>query len=293
MPVRPKVIPSHAAPCCHKGIPSHAIPCHPMPPQGNPIQVCPMGIPFQSTSHAAPCHHKGIPSKSAPCPYGRLGWDALEVDLDGITLWQHGVAWDGMSLGQTWMGCPCSGLGWDALGADLDGIDLDEDSLVAAWGRLGWDALVADLDGMPLQQTWMGFPCGSMGQIGMGCPWGGLGWDRLGWGFPCSSMGQTGMGCPCGGLGWDALAADLDGIPLVAWGSMGWDALWADLDGMPLNTAFTNPTYTVASHIARITKSGNAKFWQLPWQQNILLKISKSSIDKSSIHSGKSLCWNY
>ena len=41
------------------------------------------------------------------------------------------------------------------------------------------------------------------------------------------------------------------------------------------NLGFTNPTYTVANHIAWITKSGNAKFWQLPWQQNILLKISK------------------
>jgi len=29
------------------------------------------------------------------------------------------------------------------------------------------------------------------------------------------------------------------------------------------NPALTNPTYIVASHIAGITKSGNAKFWQL------------------------------
>jgi len=48
----------------------------------------------------------------------------------------------------------------------------------------------------------------------------------------------------------------------------------------------------VASHIAGITKSGNAKFSQLPWRQNILLKISQSRMDKPSIHSGKSLCPN-
>jgi hypothetical protein len=58
------------------------------------------------------------------------------------------------------------------------------------------------------------------------------------------------------------------------------------------NLALTNLAFTVASHIAGITKSGNAKFSQLPWRQNILLKISQSGMDKPSIHSGKSLCPN-
>jgi hypothetical protein len=34
------------------------------------------------------------------------------------------------------------------------------------------------------------------------------------------------------------------------------------------NPAFTNPTYTVPSHFAGITKSGIAKLLQLYWRQN-------------------------
>jgi hypothetical protein len=41
------------------------------------------------------------------------------------------------------------------------------------------------------------------------------------------------------------------------------------------NMAFTNPEFMGASHFAGIPKSGNAKFWQLHWQQNNLVKISK------------------
>jgi len=41
------------------------------------------------------------------------------------------------------------------------------------------------------------------------------------------------------------------------------------------NLALTNPTYTVASHFARISKCGIAKLLQLHWQQSTLTKISK------------------
>jgi len=41
------------------------------------------------------------------------------------------------------------------------------------------------------------------------------------------------------------------------------------------NLALTNLAFTGGSHFAQIPKSSNAKFWQLHWQQNNLVKISK------------------
>jgi len=81
--------------------------------------------------------------------WGRLGWNALAVDLDGMPLWQHGADLDGMPLQQTWMECPSGRLsGWNALAADLDGM-LRRTWMGSAWGGLGWNALAVDLDGMP------------------------------------------------------------------------------------------------------------------------------------------------
>jgi hypothetical protein len=54
-----------------------------------------------------------------------------------------------------------------------------------------------------------------------------------------------------------------------------------------------NPAFTGASHFAGIPKSGNAKFRQLHWRQNNLLKYQKSGLHKPSMHRGKSLCQNY
>jgi len=41
------------------------------------------------------------------------------------------------------------------------------------------------------------------------------------------------------------------------------------------NPALTNPAFIGASHFTRIPKSGNAKFQQLYWWQNNLVKIPK------------------
>jgi hypothetical protein len=41
------------------------------------------------------------------------------------------------------------------------------------------------------------------------------------------------------------------------------------------NPTLTNPAFMGASHFAGIPKSGNAKFQQLHWRQNNLVKISK------------------
>jgi len=111
----------------------------------------------------------------------------------------------------------------------------------------------------------------------MGCPWGGLGWDDIGadllrptWmGFPCGGMGRHGMGgkTPCLKITkiWQVTLPELLAPALAA----------KYLGENIKNAALTNPSFTVASHFAKISKSGIAKLLHLHWWQSTLMKISK------------------
>jgi len=108
--------------------------------------------------------------------------------------------------------------------------------------------------GNPIQVCHKGIPLGSMGL------------DAL---FPCDGMGWHGMGgkTPCLKITkmWQVTLPELLAPALAA----------KYLGENIKNAALTNPSFTVASHFAKILKSGIAKLLHLHWQQSTLTKISK------------------
>jgi len=104
------------------------------------------------------------------------------------------------------------------------------------------------------------------------------------------------MECPCGRLGWDALKSSIHKPNIHSGKSLCWNyhiwhcqiaAIILAAKHLGENTkipALTNPTFTAASDFARIPKSSIAKFHQLYWRQNTLVKIPKIQHSHNDLH---------